>query len=798
MIHLSYRNFDLSLEAIEAAPGGANRYRVRVLDSPAGQAAGEFVLPFSPQDLEILFLRIGRPRRGVRSLNSSEGQAALAFGRKLYEALFSGGVQAGLLRSLDLVEAQGEGLRVRLRLTGAPGLVELPWEFLYDTTHERFLAHSTVTPLVRYLDLPRPMQPLPVQPPLQMLVLIANPYDHNFGRLDVEAEWGKVQTALAPLQEQGLIAATRLESATLAALQGHLRRNRYHIFHFIGHGGFDPANDEGVLLLEDEYGRSRLVGGRRLGALLHDDLSLRLALLNACEGARTGPSDPFAGVAQHLLQQGLPAVIAMQFEITDRAAITLAREFYAALADNYPLEAALAEARKAIFSDDNDVEWATPVLYLRTPDGRLFDLPTLKPMDSPTAAGPAALREQLEPSVAPPAADHTQPNPTVVDRAESPVSGKEVRRRAARSVLPVAKDHGAQPTAKHPGRRWLVYAGAFIGVLALLISAQMGYRSWQAAQAQATETAKAAQAQATETAKAAQAQATATAMAAQARAAMEATAPALLPFVERFGMHFVHVPAGTFTMGSLPDVGQDNERPAHEVALDAFWIGQTEVTNAQYRLFVEAGGYADETLWTPEGWQWRTDNNITQPARWDDSTWNQLDHPVVGVSWYEATAYTAWLAQETGLGVRLPSEAEWERAARGDDGRSYPWGNAFDGTRLNYCDVNCEQDWKDSTVDDGYALTAPVGSYPDGASPYDALDMAGNVWEWVTDWYDARYYAVSPVQNPMGPASGEARVVRGGSWFGSDRGVRAAARNGYDPPARYYGLGFRVVVSPGF
>jgi CHAT domain-containing protein len=146
---------------------------------------------------------------------------------------------------------------------------------------------------VRYLELPLPMQPLPVQPPLQMLVMIANPHDHNFGQLDVEAEWHKVQLALAPLQEQGLIAATRLESASLAALQGHLRRNRYHIFHFIGHGGFDPANAEGVLLLEDEHGCSRLVSGRRLGALLHDHPSLRLALLNACEGApRTGPGDP--------------------------------------------------------------------------------------------------------------------------------------------------------------------------------------------------------------------------------------------------------------------------------------------------------------------------------------------------------------------------------------------------------------------------------------------------------------------------------------------------------------------------
>ena len=151
-------------------------------------------------------------------------------------------------------------------------------------------------------------------------------------------------------------------------------RGEYHIFHFIGHGGFDQRLQDGVLILEDEDERGRPVSGQDLGTLMHDHRPLRLATLNACEGARTSRTDPFAGMAQSLVQQGIPAVIAMQFEITDEAAITFAHEFYGAIADGYPVDAALAEARKSIFAQGNGLEWGTPVLYLRSPDGVLFNI----------------------------------------------------------------------------------------------------------------------------------------------------------------------------------------------------------------------------------------------------------------------------------------------------------------------------------------------------------------------------------------------------------------------------------------
>jgi len=258
-------------------------------------------------------------------------------------------------------------------------------------------------------------------------------------------------------------------------------------------------------------------------------------------------------------------------------------------------------------------------------------------------------------------------------------------------------------------------------------------------------------------------------------------------FWEKDGSTMVYVPAGEFTMGS-PDADIDailaecsdckrewftNEQPQHTASLDAFWIDRTEVTNEQYRGCVEAA-----TCPAPTTCDWG------EPTYSDTS---KADHPVVCVSWEDAEAYCEW------VGKRLPTEAEWEKAARGTDGRKYPWGDAFDGSRLNFCDANCEFDWKDSSADDGYQRTAPVGSYPEGASPYGVVDMAGNVWEWCQDWYSGDYYDSSPQRNPRGPDSGESRVVRGGSWYYNVRYVRAAFRVRFDPASRYYDIGFRCV-----
>jgi hypothetical protein len=215
--------------------------------------------------------------------------------------------------------------------------------------------------------------------------------------LNVEHERENLRQALGDLENRGLVALERLPETTLAALQRQLRKQEYHIFHFIGHGVFDEQTREHGLVLEDENGKSRFVPAQLLGTLLHDERTLRLAVLNACEGSRHSSTDPFAGTAQTLVQQGIPAVIAMQFEISDDAAITFAHEFYSALADGYPVDATLAEARKAIFSQGNEVEWATPVLYMRSPDGVIFDFEATSPQASPTAPAPTGeKRRRLE------------------------------------------------------------------------------------------------------------------------------------------------------------------------------------------------------------------------------------------------------------------------------------------------------------------------------------------------------------------------------------------------------------------
>jgi formylglycine-generating enzyme required for sulfatase activity len=225
------------------------------------------------------------------------------------------------------------------------------------------------------------------------------------------------------------------------------------------------------------------------------------------------------------------------------------------------------------------------------------------------------------------------------------------------------------------------------------------------------------------------------------------------------------VPAGEFIMGSPEGEGEDDEHPQRTVYLDAFYIGKYEVTNAEYKECVDAGA-CDPPSQTSSS----TRNSYYGNPEYDD-------YPVINVSWYDAKAYCGW------KGVRLPTEAEWEKAARGTDGRKYPWGNEFDSYKCN-------------TLESGIGDTTEVGSFPDGASPYGAYGMAGNVLEWVADWYDTDYYSKAPERNPEGPDSGVVRVLHGGSWGNSPRATRCAFRHRSDPVSRYDHVGFRVAASP--
>ena len=240
----------------------------------------------------------------------------------------------------------------------------------------------------------------------------------------------------------------------------------------------------------------------------------------------------------------------------------------------------------------------------------------------------------------------------------------------------------------------------------------------------------------------------------------------------------VPVSAGEFPMGSA--TGDDDEEPVRMVYLDAFRIDRFEVTNFAFRRFVEATGYTTTAGSHGRSWVlfrgevgWRT----VSGAHWDaplggDSDLSGLmDRPVVHVSWHDARAYCEW------AGRRLPTEAEWEKAARGMDGRPYPWGEGIDSERANY-DLNV-------------GAPSDVGSYPEGVSPHGAFDMAGNVIEWVSDWYDEGYYSTGPAHNPPGPESGSERVLRGGAWTYKPEHVRAPNRGRSEPASTRIDFGFR-------
>jgi formylglycine-generating enzyme required for sulfatase activity len=241
--------------------------------------------------------------------------------------------------------------------------------------------------------------------------------------------------------------------------------------------------------------------------------------------------------------------------------------------------------------------------------------------------------------------------------------------------------------------------------------------------------------------------------------------------------NWITIPAGGFLMGAqkkgpaalnYDPAADDDEDPAHVVFLDAYQIGRYPVTVQEFARFVEDQGYTEELWWAAGGF-----GKERQPEEWDVQVLHP-NRPVVGVSWYEAAAYCTWAS------LRLPTEAQWERAARGTTGTMYPWGNeAPNATHANY---------------DGQVRRAtPVGLYPSGATPEGVEDLAGNVWEWVADWYGEDYYRESPTKNPPGPASGYLRVVRGGSWDVPARTLRAANRYGEGPALRYHVVGFRCV-----
>ncbi len=690
---MQYQDFDLSLSA---APEGG--YRITVLQSPAGEAQETVPFPFDTQALELQLARLEnallKSSRSSRRIPTPEEQAVQTFGQALFDFLLHGEIGRRYEASSALCRQAGHGLRLKLRLEDAR-LAALPWEFLYDARFDEYVALSPYTPVVRYLALARPAAPLRVSPPLRLLGMVASPA--NLHRLGVALEKARIERALSQLQAAGVVELTWLEGETWRDLQRAMRRP-WHLFHFIGHGGFDTLHDEGYLTFSNAQGQAEPIRASHLAQLL-DQQSLRVVVLNACEGAQGG-ADIFSSTAATLVRRGRPCVVAMQYAITDRAAVEFAHTFYEALAEGLPTERVVSEARTSIaLSRDGSLEWGTPVLFTHAPDGVLFDL----------TAAPAR------------PAQPTSPTPRPAPR------------------LPWRLDGRGRP----------------------LIEA------WE--QLQGVE-----------------------------------NLPERIVWVKDH-KEMALIPAGPFIMGTGEEEARQlaktfawdvrwtlAETPQRQVTLANFYLDVAPVTHADYARFLADNPthripHLTET--------WASLYNWNEKSRRPPE--ELLDHPVVLVSWEDAAAYARW------AGKALPTEEQWEKGARGNDGRTYPWSHTWDSSCLNSAErlagreLPNATEWRKWWDKEQEALwkqvnTTPVGRYYSGASPYGLVDMAGNVWEWCDAWY-AAYPGSQARHDDFGR---KYRVVRGGAWNNYRNCARCACRSRYAPHDRGIDVGFRCASTP--
>ena len=389
-------------------------FDVLAADADGGMAVGTFTLPLSEAELEQAVLDVAASRAAARRTRRTRKNVPVAatvppteatitrdvggsgpppvdverLGRLIADALFAGEIGPAYDSARVRAESRNRGIRLSLALGAAPSLLSVPWEFLYRPP--RFLASQRRSPLVRVLDASRMASPPTVERSVRVLGVVASPRDLT--PLDVGAERERMVRALEPVRALGRVELEWLEPASPGSLRRALRDGTYHVVHYVGHSDF-TENGDGILYLESADGTSVRVDETLFANLLSDQATLRLVVLNSCEGARTTLTDPYAGVATTLVRLGVPAVVAMQFEISDGAAILFAEELYTNLIGRQdPIDAAIGEARKAIYAEIDNVEWATPVLFLSDPDVELFrfeveaaPLPAPDPPGSPGA-----------------------------------------------------------------------------------------------------------------------------------------------------------------------------------------------------------------------------------------------------------------------------------------------------------------------------------------------------------------------------------------------------------------------------
>jgi formylglycine-generating enzyme required for sulfatase activity len=633
---MDFENFDLLI-------GPENgRYWARVSLRGLGEASHGFDSPFEEGALEDVLSRIEVRQRDTRQAQGDHRTTLQNLGSRLFTTVFAGKVRSFWDTSLYQARQERKGVRLQLRLL-SPELWDWPWEYLYDPDRD-FLALTPDTSIVRYPEIPLPAHPLPSETPIRVLVATAHPKGSQ--RLAVAHEWDGLKGSLTGQA----VSLKLLENASLSELRRTLRKP-FHVLHFIGHGSFERDANRGVLLFEKKNGEPDRVTGRELARVLRKQPQLKLVVLNACEGARAARRDPFAGVAQALIKDGMPAVVAMQFQVTDEAAIAFSRAFYQSLGEGDPVDTAMFEARSVLMSERFETEWGNPVLYMRSPDGRIFDL-------SPVVA----------------TADPVPPDghPQTSSSTEESDNSSTYKRLLAATL-------GA---AALGGGYWL---------------STLPDRS---------------------------------------------TDPAC-PSPSGLEMPFTKIEPGRFLMGM-------KERPVQITR--PFCLGRFEVTQGEWKGVMG-----------------------TLPQQNQEGK----DLPVGNVSWNDAQMFIAQLnAREPAAHYRLPTDAQWEYAARAGTSGRFSFGEEKLELRRY---ANCNK----------AGHLTPVGSLR--KNPWGLYDMYGNVSEWVADWEAP--LPKEPAVDPTGPPTGTEKIRRGGS-FTNGAYCNSTFRPGTAPDRQSKDFGFRIVRDP--
>jgi hypothetical protein len=370
---------------VEVNGDAVRGYEVVLRAPDGGEVSAAMRLPVPVGELEVLAARVPdaviASSATVRRIPSSEERPVQQLGGLLFEAVLAGQGRGMLAASRHQADRDGKQLRIVLQVR-PPELARLPWEFMFDSGEDDYLCLSTV--LVRYPQVPAPVRPLQVSGPLRVLGMAARPSDQQV--LAIAAERQRLEEALGDLQRAGRIELDWVPGQTWRDLRTAIRRGSWNVLHFIGHGGFDAVVQEGTLALADDGGGTYVLGADSLAMLLRGNPALRLVVLNACDTGRANALDSYSSVAGALIRRGVPAVLAMQHEITDQAALEFSRAFYEELADQQSVERCVMQARQAVrLALPGSLEWGTPVLYMRSANGVLFDLA------APPASGPGTV-----------------------------------------------------------------------------------------------------------------------------------------------------------------------------------------------------------------------------------------------------------------------------------------------------------------------------------------------------------------------------------------------------------------------